>query len=113
MSIVDQMRTLMEIIESAKDGNKPTHDECYYAMLALSALHSFDHQDLFRFADEHHDNGINRFIVEEAFQRSKRAYAVSPKHYVGWEHDPGNPDYQKFRQMAMKIADKFEKKDAE
>lgn len=112
MSMVGRMRTLMEIIESAKGGNKPTYDECYYAMLALSALHSFDSHDLFRFIDERHDNGINKFIVEEAFQRSKRAYAVSPKHFVGWENDPENPDYQRFRQLAMKIADKLEK-DAE
>lgn len=105
------MRTLMEIIEAAKEGNKPTHDECYWAMLALSALHNFDSQDLLRFADDHHDNGINKFMAEESFQRSKRAFAVPPDQYVGWGNDPANPDYQAFRKLAFMIYDKFDKKE--
>lgn len=39
------MRTLFEIVEGARDGQKPTHDECYFAMLALGYLLGMDHRD--------------------------------------------------------------------
>ena len=38
------MRTLFEILEAARHGQKPTHDECYYVMLMQSALHALDRQ---------------------------------------------------------------------
>jgi hypothetical protein len=40
------VRTLFEIVDGAKDGHRPAHDECYYAMLALADLLALDHKDL-------------------------------------------------------------------
>lgn len=40
------MRTLYEIINDAKDGNMPTHEECYWAMLCYDGLHNGDHRRL-------------------------------------------------------------------
>jgi hypothetical protein len=40
------MRTLYEIIEDAKAGNMPTHEECYWAMLCFNALLNMDHTRL-------------------------------------------------------------------
>ena len=40
------MRTLYEITEDAKAGNRPTHEECYWAMLCYSELFYSDHRAL-------------------------------------------------------------------
>ena len=107
------MRTLSEIIDSAKDGNKPSHDECYWAMLALSALHHFDHRALMELPDK--TNAQLAFRLnwerEETFRRSKAAYAKSPQEYVGWNNDPANPEYQRERQVALRLFKKFEIKE--
>lgn len=106
------MRTLGEIIEAAKDGQKPDHDECYYAMLALAALNAFNGQDVLSL---HPSSGkvfnadrLQR-LSEEAFERNKRCHAADPKQYIGWDHDPANPEYQKFRKMSQRLFDKIEK----
>lgn len=104
------MRTLLEIIEAAKRGDKPDYDECYYAMLALNALYSFDSQvilDLHPSAGKIYTRAGLERVADESFQRGKRCYAVDPKHYIGWDNDPANPDYQKFRKMVNKLFDKL------
>lgn len=94
------MRTLFEIVESAKDGTKPTYDECYWAMLALSALSHFDKQDLRELAHGKPSKLLTpQFRSEESFKRWKAALNRDPKSYVGWENDPSNPEYQKRRRL--------------
>lgn len=87
------MRTLGEIIESAKDGQMPTHEECYWAILSDLA---------------NRPNKIfgPEWYWKESFNRRKRAYEKDPKTYVGPNNDPANPDYQKRREIALKICDK-------
>lgn len=101
------MRTLLEIIDFAKSGQMPTHEECYYAMLALSALHFFDHHALQELDDK---NRQSPFFIEiqseESFKRFKNALAKSPQEWVGWDNDPKNPDYQKRRKGALNIFNK-------
>ena len=101
------MKTLFEIIDSAKDGKMPTLEECYYAMLALSALHFFDHRILQGLdKPKHQKEWWIKLQAEESFKRFKVALDKSPKDYVGWENDPANPDYQKRRNIGRKIMDK-------
>jgi len=101
------MRTLLEIIDSAKSGQMPTHEECYYAMLALSALHYFDHRALLGLVDEKHSQ---KWWIElqsdESFKRFKVALDKSPKDWIGWEEDPANPEYQQRRNIGIKLFDK-------
>lgn len=103
------MRTLFEIIESAKSGQMPTHEECYWAMLALSALHVFDHMDLIRFAGR--GDKINPMFVKWHAEESVRRYNIalnkSPKDYVGPNDDPSNPDVQARRKIELKIFEKI------
>lgn len=40
------MRTISEIIIDAKDGKVPTHEECYYALLAYAGRMHFWRRDL-------------------------------------------------------------------
>ena len=102
------MRTLLEIIESAKDGEMPTHEECYWAMLALDALLYFDHHDMQNLT-QRPQNILNnpQFYVEEQFKRHKTAFSKSPKDWVGPNNDPANPAYQSFRNVGKKLIDKF------
>lgn len=107
------MRTLLEIIESAKDGQMPTHEECYWAMLALSGLHYFDHSALINFIKL---NGVARntklvmeFQANESLHRFQMALGKSPKDFVGPKDDPANPAYQRFRAWGKRLIDKIEK----
>jgi len=101
------MKTLREIIEAVKDGKKPEYDELRYALLALSFLHSLDSQYILKVYQKSTDDkpfGL-KFLAEESFNRSKRAYAIPPKEYVGDNWNPDNPDYQKQRQRYKKLID--------
>lgn len=102
------MRNLFEIVDGAMDGNMPTHEECYWAMLALSALHYFDYSDLRSLCFKEKTNpAINKLKVEESFKRFQAALNKSPKEWIGPDNDPSNPEYQKFRKIEAKIFDKF------
>ena len=101
------MRTLSEIIDSAKDGSETTHEECLYALLAYSALHYFASSSLRRLA---HEPSRFRTVEGEAeadFKRFKVALAKSPKEFVGWNNDPANPEHVKFVKMGRKLVDKL------
>lgn len=99
------MKKLIDIVESAKDGKMPTHEECYWAMLALSHLHYFESTDI-RSISSNKDDVRTKMIADEAFRRRKIAFDQSPKSWVGWSNDPSNPDYQKMRATAFKVFEK-------
>jgi hypothetical protein len=99
------VRKLIDIVEGAKDGKMPTHDECYWAMLALSHLHYFEVSDI-RTLTKSEDSARVRMTTEEGFRRRKMAMDKSPKDWVGWSHDPSNPEYQKMRATAFKVFEK-------
>lgn len=107
------MRTLLEIIESAKDGEMPTHKECYWAMLAFNALLNSDHQQLMKtlLAEKPASEFIRKLKADNSFNAYKGALNKSPKEWMGPNNDPSNPEYQKFRQWGSKLIDKFAKKD--
>lgn len=100
------MRTLYEIIEAVKDDAPATEEELRYALIAYQSLHHFDTMALRRLA-EHPERCIGplgiKFERTEAFNRHKAALNIDPKTYVGWNNDPKNPQYQKERQVAVKI----------
>ena len=98
------VRKLIDIVEGAKDGKMPTHDECYWAMLALSHLHYFEVSDI-RTLTKSEDSARVRMTTEEGFRRRKMAMDKSPKDWVGW-YDPSNPEYQKMRATAFKVFEK-------
>ena len=97
------MRTLYEIIEAAKDGDKPTHDECYFAMLALDSLSTFTTREL-RDAAFNERRGLPlKFRAEEDFKRWKRALNTSPDEWLGPQNHPGHPNQVEMRRMAKKV----------
>ena len=108
------MRTLSEIIDSAKDGNMPTHEECYWAMLCFNALLNDDHRRLREelLAEKPTPGYIRATKANNSFNAYKSALNKSPKEWLGPNHDPSNPEYQKYRKMGNKIINKFITKEA-
>lgn len=75
------MRTLGEIIEAAKSGERPDYDELRLAVCAMDALMTFD--------------------------RVKRAMAKTPREYLGENYDPDSPAVQERRLASIALMDKF------
>lgn len=92
------MRTLFEIIESAKSGGRPEYDELRYALCALDSLSTFDRMDTRRPA-----NVGSEIRAEESFRRWKTALGKSPKDWLGPENDPDSAEVQERRAMSLKI----------
>jgi len=100
------MRTLFAIIEAAKSGDRPTHDECYWAMLALDALHTFDSMALQRLADNPSKIRTPEWEYKGSWERARKACGKNPKDWVGPNNDPANPEYQRRRQIALALFEK-------
>lgn len=98
------MRTLGTIIEEARDGNKPHPDELRYALVAVEVLRRFDQQSFMRVSK-------NPKLAEKEwelhFERWKRATALSPKEWLGPNHDPDSPEVQERRKRSTEIFQKI------
>ena len=106
------MRTLYEIINDAKDGIRPSADECYYALLAYESMMTMDHGKLRNILSS--EKPLPKFIAELELNNSHNMYRnalnKSPQDWLGWNYDPANPAYQEFRRVGGKILDKVIKK---
>jgi hypothetical protein len=110
------MNSLYEIIENIKNGEKPDYEDLYWAVLALNSLLHFEKESI-RSLAEGKILGKKMFFTydpeyqeRESFNRRKKAFAKSPKEWVGWNNDPSNPDYQESRKMFLKMAEVFMKR---
>lgn len=102
------MRTLLEIIEDVKDNKRPDYEELRYALLVYNFLFNMDHRVLreILLSDKEIPKFIKELKAQNSFDMAKNALNKPPKEYLGWNSDPGNPDYQKFREMGNKLLDK-------
>lgn len=103
------MRTLFDIIESVKCNQGAATDELVYALLALDAVHTFTAMDLRKFhstSDSRVAKVMGDMLIDDDFQRTKRALKEDPKKWLGWDNDPANPEYQKRREVALKLLDR-------
>jgi hypothetical protein len=99
------VRTLFEIIDGAKDGNKPEYDECYYAMLAYSYLFqsSLDHlYKLVEKGDKVTPVIVNRY-AEEDHKMFQAALKTQPDKWIGENNDPNKAEYQAMRKIGKRI----------
>lgn len=92
------MRTLAEIVDDVKDGKKPDYEELRYALLAYSAISFFDREALIKNTKETPDF-IFKMRQDDSIKRIHAALNKSPKEFVGWNNDPDNPEYLKFRKF--------------
>ena len=103
------MRTLDEIIQSVRDGEKPDYDELRYAVCAMEHLRIFDRRAIMTLAKAERENK-KPFLVtsaewqwKEHFNRHDRAGEKSPKEYIGWNNDPDNPEFLKRREASKNL----------
>jgi hypothetical protein len=102
------MRTLYEIIEAAKDGEMPSQEECYWAMLALDSLGTFDRSAIRSIASDLPKPSKFKIELEykTSFDRIKRALNTDPRKWIGPNYNPSNPEYQKTRQLGKCLVGK-------
>lgn len=86
----------------------PTHEECYWAMLALNALDSLNVRRMMDLAsavqqDKPTLKAWAKLTAEYVFRSRKTAYGVTPKHWLGPSHDPSNPECQAWRRVGKGI----------
>lgn len=103
------MRTLYEIITDAKDGKMPTHEECYWAMLAYESMLNIEHRQLREelLKEKRSPEFVREMKAKTSMDMYKGALAKPPKEWLGWDNDPANPEYQKRRNVGKKLVDKF------
>lgn len=103
------MRTLDEILEAAKSGGeRPTHDECYWAMLACEAMWHWmqRHYQEALFGTKPRSDAAVKLRCEADFQMAKRALAADPKHWLGPDRDWSKPENRERRAASIKLYEK-------
>lgn len=107
------MRTLGEIIEAARSGERPDYDELRLAVCAMDALMTFDLMAIWKLA-EAESEGKKPFLVysavwqrDENFGRVKRAMAKTPRDFLGPNHDPDSPEAQESRRRSIALFEKI------
>lgn len=103
------MKTLGEIIEAAKSGERPDYEDLRLAVCAMDALMTFDRQAIWKLA-EAETEGKKPFLVyscvwqrDENFGRLKRAMGKDPRSWLGPNNDPDSPAVQERRRMSSAI----------
>lgn len=105
------MRPLVEIIESLKDGEKPTYDELYFSLLVVNNLSTMDITTIREIQANKNQLRFTMFPpYDECHNRWHRALNADPQVYLGPNNTPGNPEHDRFRRMAKNILKKVEDK---
>ena len=103
-------RTLSQILGDAKVGVKPTHDECYWALLALDALGTLDYGAIRRLTKLARPGMPKQLAAVETashFQRNKSALAAEPKVWLGPDHDPTRPEVAQRVKASRALVDRL------
>lgn len=107
------MKTLGEIIDAARSGERPDYDELRYAVCAMDMLMTFDRQAIWKLAEAESESK-RPFLVfsgvwqrDENFGRVKRAMARPPKEYLGPNYDPDRPEVQERRAKSIALMNKM------
>lgn len=106
-------KTLGEIIEAARSGERPDYDDLRLALCALDILGVFDRQALMALAEaenQGHKPFLSRSAVwqnEERFGRMKRALRKTPREFLGENYNPDSPEVQARRRQSMVLVERF------
>lgn len=108
------MKTLSEIVNAVRDGERPDYEDLRYAICALDALAVFNRNAFMKLAkaeQEGHKPFLTSSAVwqwEEHCRREQTALGKAPKEYVGWNNDPENPEFLARRKKAQQFMAKFD-----
>ena len=72
------VRQLCDILQSAREGQVPSHEECYHALRALSDLDEAERRDLMALPDHPSVVGRIKVILERRF----RALSTDPESWL-------------------------------
>jgi hypothetical protein len=106
------MKTLGEIIEAARSGERPDYDELRMAVCAMDLLMTFDRQAIWKLAEAEIEKKkpflVNSAIWQrdENFGRVKRAMGKPPSEYLGASYNPDSPEVQERRRMSISLMDR-------
>lgn len=110
------MKTIGEIIEAAKSGERPDYDELRLAVCAMDAMMTFDRMAIWKLAEAEQE-GKKPFMVwsaiwqrDENFSRVKRALTKTPREYLGRSYDPDSPEVQARRKQSLALFERAARK---
>ena len=107
------MKSLSDILDAVRNGERPEYDELRYAVCALSSLATFDGMALQKLAEAEAEQKPKMLVWsakwqhEECFNRWKTALGKSPKEWLGPSNDPDNPEVVERRKRAVKLFERF------
>jgi hypothetical protein len=107
------MRKINEIVSDAAQGNIPSHEECYYALLALRSKLHFYHRDLIAIAEAYERQKVTGVAValransRDKVMKDRIDFSnLTPLEFLGESGNPFTEENKKWRDMADKIYDK-------
>ena len=113
------MRKIEDILIDASEGNIPSHEECYYTLLALRAKLHFLYSDLQKIAEAYEKQNVKllklnihlRAGSEEKVIADRMAFKrQDPLTWLGESGIPFSPENKRWRNMADVILKKVEEK---
>lgn len=102
------MRNLLDILVDAKDGKVPSHEECFWALLHLSAMNHHNERTLIAL-EEAKEKGGKALIFAAKLRLNKiresqmNARKKTPQEYLGEIGNPFHPTNKAFTEMGEKI----------
>jgi len=96
------MRSLNDIIEAVKDGEKPDYDELRYALLVLDFIGTMTQSMVLGLYGKDNLNGFDKLKIDNNYKMRQKAFSTDPKHYIG-SFDPDLPGYQEDRARSQRI----------
>ena len=104
------MRKINEILMDAAEGKIPSHEECYYTLLALRSKLHFYHRDLMAIAEAHEKGKVNGIAVslrakdQESVMEDRMIFSKqTPLDWLGKSGNPFTKENKNWRDMADKI----------
>jgi len=104
------MRRIIDIIDDAKDGKIPDHEECFWTMLALYHKLHFVYRDLEKIGEAFENGKATGIAValrakseESVFADRFNFHRLDPVKFNGNTGNPFLEETQKFRNMALEI----------
>ena len=102
-----KMRTVSEILDAAKTGGeRPSHEECYWAMLALEQIWCMTQRAYGNQIYTPKKDNFAKMTLENNFKTGKTMLAADPQYWLGPSHDWSNQENRKRREVSLKIWDK-------
>lgn len=104
------MRKINEILSDATQGNIPSHEECYYTLLALRSKLHFYHRDLMAIAEAYEKGKVKGFAVSlrandrETVMKDRIDFSnLTPLEFLGESGNPFTEENKMWRDMGDKI----------